>query len=473
MKKINFEIDGREVEAEEGTTLLEVARSIGIDIPTLCYHPALEPLGACRLCSVEIVKRGRKRVVTACNYPVEDGLLVRTDSPDIIEIRTMLLELLLARCPEEERIQNLAREYGVVRPRFKLEDESCILCGLCTRVCEELVGVSAINVINRGVEREVDTPYKELSDDCIGCGLCALLCPTDAIKRMKNIYPTTAEDIKETEDRFLDGVRDEELGVYSDLIGGKTSIAGQDGGMVTSLLITGLEKKFFDAAIVVQRKNGYKAEAVVVTDVEGIKRAKGTKYLRVPMISKVEEALKEGRRRIAVVGTPCEVRAVRKLQRGYLEQEFPGTEITIIGLFCFESFDYEGLKEDTKRILGIDLDQADKTQITHGNYIVSIGEKENSCSVRDLGNVIREGCSYCNDLVSWLADISVGSIGSPDGYSTVIVRSNVGKKLLDATDFITAEVDKDDIVKLVKLKRRNSDRKVVKILEGLNVSAFK
>ncbi len=479
--RMKLTIDDKEVDAEPGQTILEVARLNGIHIPTLCYHPALKPFGACRLCSVEIEKRGRKRIVTACNYPVEDGLNVRTETPEIIEIRKMLIELLLARCPGEKRIQMLAEEYGISKPRFPVEEEHCILCGLCARVCEELVGVSAINFIARGIERRVGTPYEELSDDCIGCGSCALVCPTDAIRLNKCIYPTTDEDVAEIEARYLDrgGERDADIGVYSRLTGARSQLQGQDGGMVTTLLITGIEHGIFDAALVVRRTEGYKSAAIITSDVEEIKEGRGTKYLRVPMIPQIVDALQSHPewRRIGVVGTPCEVRAVRKLQmRQQLGDDAGdgGVDVTLLGLFCFESFDYEGLKEFTRTRFGIELDTADRTQISHGRFIIEAGGREYTCDVRELASHVREGCAFCTDFTSRLADISVGSVGTPDGYSTVIVRSKEGEKLLqlamEESEFHieTAEVDKHELVRTARLKRRRAERNLAKILEGLS-----
>ncbi|MCJ7446033.1 MAG: Coenzyme F420 hydrogenase/dehydrogenase, beta subunit C-terminal domain [Methanotrichaceae archaeon] len=468
MTKSRFRIDDHDMELDGPTTILEAARAIGIHIPTLCYHPALEPFGACRLCSVEIEKDGRKRIVTACNYPVINGLIVKTNTSEVIAIRKMILELLVARCPTEKRIRQLAKEYDLDEPRFELEDEKCILCGLCTRVCEELVGISAINVIDRGVERKVDAPYHELSEDCIGCGSCAIICPTDAIRGMSNIYPVTSDDIKELEDRFLVGVRNEDLGTYSELIAGRTSVLGQDGGMVTSILVSGLMRNIFDAAIVVLPREDSGAEAVVVDEVDGVMRARGTRYVRVSMISPLKEALRNGKKRIAVVCTPCQVRVLRKLQSyGYFNEKFPDIEITILGLFCFESFDYRNLRAYIKKTKGVDIDNADKIQISKGKYIVSLGGKDYTCNVKELENESSVGCQFCNDFVSRLADISIGSVGSPEGYSTMIVRSDKGRRLLDAMEFDKAKVDRDEVIKLVRLKRKKAEKNFAELMDGL------
>ncbi len=179
---VTFTIDGREVQAQEGAMILEVAKENNINIPSLCSHEAVTPYGACRLCLVEIVKNGRQRLVVSCLYPVEEGLIVKTDSERIMANRRTIMELLLARCPNAPAIQDMARQLGVEETPFKLEDKKCILCALCVRACQEVVGVAAISLANRGVNRELTTPFYEPSEVCIGCGSCAYICPTEAIK---------------------------------------------------------------------------------------------------------------------------------------------------------------------------------------------------------------------------------------------------------------------------------------------------
>ena len=181
---VTVAINGRELQAEERKTILEVARDNGIDIPALCYHEEVAPYGACRLCMVEITtRRGRERLVASCLYPVEEGLSVKTDTERVKSIRRVVIELLLSRCPDSDVIRDMARKLGVGKSHFKAEEgnRKCILCALCNRVCREVVGVSAISLANRGVERRMTTPFNDFSEACIGCGSCAYVCPTGAI----------------------------------------------------------------------------------------------------------------------------------------------------------------------------------------------------------------------------------------------------------------------------------------------------
>lgn len=181
---IKFNINGKTVEAERGWTVLETARNYGFNIPTLCYHEALEPSGACRLCVVEAKEGDWSKVVISCMYPVKEGIEILTDSPRVINVRKWILEMLLAECPASTRIRELAEEYEVKTTRFKIEkpEEQCILCGLCVRVCDEIVGVNAISFGSRGTTKNIATPYMIPSTACVACGSCVTVCPTGAMQ---------------------------------------------------------------------------------------------------------------------------------------------------------------------------------------------------------------------------------------------------------------------------------------------------
>lgn len=178
---VSLTIDGQSLEVLKGATLLEACRKLSINIPTLCYYQAIEPYGGCRLCLVEVGAGGRFRLTTACTAPAESGLEVVTSSARIVKARQMTMELLLARCPEVPEIRRMAEQLGVQDSRFKKEDNQCILCGTCVRVCQELMGVGAIGLINRGSEKRVSTPFNQFSEICRTCGACAFVCPTGAI----------------------------------------------------------------------------------------------------------------------------------------------------------------------------------------------------------------------------------------------------------------------------------------------------
>jgi bidirectional [NiFe] hydrogenase diaphorase subunit len=182
---VHLTINGKVVKAREGEMLLAVIRREGIDIPALCHHEAIEPTGNCRLCTVEITKAdwgGWKKYVTSCLYPVEEGLIVATHSPEVIEIRRTILDLQLARCPDAEIIQKLAEEYGLYKSSYEIvpDADNCIMCYACTRICEVL-GKSAISALQRGHDKVIAPPFGDEPSDCIGCLACAHICPTDVI----------------------------------------------------------------------------------------------------------------------------------------------------------------------------------------------------------------------------------------------------------------------------------------------------
>jgi len=182
MSEIVLQIDGKEVVAVEGTSLLEAAQSIGIKIPTLCRNEKLKSYGACRICVVEAETGSRKRLVAACVYPVEKNMVVRTRSEKVDMTRKMLLEEMLAHAPDSEELKKLAEEYGADSGRFEKEPSFCILCGLCVRYCAEVKRKDAIGFIDRGAKREISFIPEIAAEECWACKECFPLCPTSALQ---------------------------------------------------------------------------------------------------------------------------------------------------------------------------------------------------------------------------------------------------------------------------------------------------
>ncbi len=183
-------IDGNLIETPQDTTVLEAVRLAGIDLPTLCHLDGLPPYGACRLCLVEMTAPTQS-MISSCSYPAANGMVIETRSKQVVAVRKMMLEFLLARCPTSSVIVDLAKKEGLTETRFYSEyagradapgSELCILCGLCVRVCSDMIGAAAIGFNGRGENRQVASPFFLQSEACIGCGACAFVCPTSAIR---------------------------------------------------------------------------------------------------------------------------------------------------------------------------------------------------------------------------------------------------------------------------------------------------
>ena len=182
MSEILLQIDGKEVKAREGMTVLEAAQSVGISIPTLCHHEKLEPFGGCRLCIVEVQVGDWTKRVVACVYPVEKNLVVRTRSEKIDQIRKMILELQLAHAPDSPELMHLAEEYGADKDRFERETSFCIHCGLCVRYCAEVKKKNAVGFVDRGIRKEISFIPEIAAKYCWDCKECFPLCPTSALQ---------------------------------------------------------------------------------------------------------------------------------------------------------------------------------------------------------------------------------------------------------------------------------------------------
>ena len=182
MSEILLQIDGKEVKATEGMTVLEAAQGAGISIPTLCHHEKLEPFGGCRLCIVEVEVNGWTKLVVSCVYPVEENIIVRTRSEKVDRIRKTIIELLMAHAPDSPQLQALAQEYCADKDRFEKDASFCIHCGLCVRYCAEVAKKNAIGFVGRGINKEISFIPEIAAKECDDCKECFPLCPTSYLQ---------------------------------------------------------------------------------------------------------------------------------------------------------------------------------------------------------------------------------------------------------------------------------------------------
>jgi len=170
-------IDGATLRVPTGTTVLDAALEYGICIPHLCHVPGLSPIGACRLCIVEVVENGRARVTASCTLDAREGMVVLSNSEKIRTLRRNIAELLVAEAPNSRAIQDIAVRCGVTEVAYPFRNKTCVLCGRCVRVCGEMWQAKALGFVGRGKDRRVDFPFGTKPDFCKGCNSCVDLCP--------------------------------------------------------------------------------------------------------------------------------------------------------------------------------------------------------------------------------------------------------------------------------------------------------
>ncbi|WGI16851.1 Coenzyme F420 hydrogenase/dehydrogenase, beta subunit C-terminal domain [Methanonatronarchaeum sp. AMET-Sl] len=276
-----------------------------------------------------------------------------------------------------------------------VESGLCRICGACVAACKP-----GVIEVERG---------PELVGECIECGLCSDVCP--AINNLKSL----GVDEFDRKKGFV--VRSQKMDVIE---------RSQDGGAVTSILISLLNSGLVDSAVVVGQTSDWKPIPLVVTEPGEVLDSAGTKFGSAPILSKVSEASEHGD--VAVVGTPCQIEAARLLdERGI------GNIKYFIGVFCMKNFQHELLFDlitDKAECKACDIK---KIGINKGKFNYKAGEQESALKLSEIDHCIRPVCRECTDFESRYADISVGSVGSPKGWSTVIIRSEKGEELFKAS----------------------------------------
>jgi len=301
-----------------------------------------------------------------------------------------------------------------------IRKDKCVTCGVCEAVCP----VNTVKI-------EDGTP--KLAGLCISCQLCYWNCPAASF------------DVAEMEEKVFGRTRTEEesaIGVHQTIYAVKAKPdeimeKAQDGGAVSAILIQFLSG-VGDGAVVagVEEERPWAAKPMVVTSKEGVLEGAGTKYTNSPSLVGVASAIQEyALKNIALVGTPCQMKGIRNIETDpWSDERIKDTVALKIGLFCMETFDYPSFIEYLEAE-GISAAKVDKFEIKSGRFIANQGGEEvHKVKLAAVKGLIRPCCHTCGDYTAEFADISVGNVGSPNGWSTVIVRTDIGEEYLKAAE---------------------------------------
>tara|TARA_B100000315_G_scaffold257223_1_gene305382 strand:+ start:2478 stop:3608 length:1131 start_codon:yes stop_codon:yes gene_type:complete len=318
----------------------------------------------------------------------------------------------------------------------------CSGCGVCESVCPD-------DVI------EVDE-YPKLTGECTNCGYCLALCPRAFLS------------FGDAEKKLFGEIDEGLLGHVEEMIAAKAVNKnvlkeGQDGGFVTALLRYLLKNKLVDAAIVsgIDDKNPWRTKPILVTKENELNKTGGTRYSNSASIRMLKEADKRGINNIAMVGVPCQIEGLRKIQNYPIEDvKLPNVKFTI-ALFCKGNFLFDGLMKNLiSKKNQIDLKDMTRIDIKGKNVIVNIGDDEILIPLKEAHEYLRAGCKSCHDFVSRLSDFSVGSVGSPKEFSTVIARTKVGKQILN-------KMQREKIIDVRKLKLEKPGIEMIDLLQKI------
>ncbi|MHA1652117.1 MAG: Coenzyme F420 hydrogenase/dehydrogenase, beta subunit C-terminal domain [Candidatus Helarchaeota archaeon] len=394
-----------------------------------------------------------------------EGWLELRDKDNLVYgIRTLITEIDGALELELISPWNLRTVYDPIN--IVVESHLCCLCGACEAICP----VKAITISD-------DRPHID-EEKCIHCGLCNYHCPRTLMPL--NILKTF---VNGPQSSYFQDLKEQPFGPYRILKSASTQSEKikevcQDGGMVTTFLQYLFDKNEIDGAVVVKRQpNSWNTMPVIVTNVDELLEASGTKYAVSPTFIAFDKAREAGCKKLAFVGTPCQVQAIRKYQvYSNIYENIWGTIEYVIGIFCMETFAYENVIKISEEFCNTPIANVSKMDINKGKFFVyDLNKNAVEVPIKEVTSLARHACHYCVDLTNELADISCGSIGSGPGWSTVVVRSEKGEKLynsaLNENYFQVKDIPVDKpfgvplIEKLANGKRTRNFKGLLKILD--------